>query len=365
MPVLQTDKREHCSRIPLDNLEDQMSTHHANQTIQADDSAGAARLHVVVGAGAVGAGVALRLADAGHDVRVVTRSGSGPAHERIERVAADASDAQRIGEVAAGAHAIFNCANPSYSTWATAWPPIQNALIAAAEATGARLITMGNLYAYGRDASPMAATDPLDPPSTKGAIRAAMWEQAIQAHQAGRIRTTEARASDFFGPGVGETAHLGDRFVPRLLAAKSVTIVGHPETIHSWSYIGDVCDTLTVLGNDDRSLGRAWHVPTVAPATATEMANSICDGAAVNRQKVRQIPGVALRLAGLFSADIREIREMLYQFDRPFVIDATETTEVFGLKATPLDDQVAATIASYRDGQSAGTTSSAESASTV
>lgn len=335
-----------------------MNTQHVNQNSQPDTSAHVPRRHVVVGAGAVGAGVALRLAAAGHDVVVVTRSGSGPQHDRIERVAADASHAQRIGELAAGAHSIFNCANPSYSTWATAWPPIQNALIAAAEASGARLITMGNLYAYGRDATPMAATDPHDPPSEKGAIRAAMWGQAIEAHQAGRIRTTEVRASDFFGPGVGEAAHLGDRFVPRLLAGKNVSIVGHPDTIHSWTYIGDVCDTVAAIGNDDRSLGRAWHVPTVAPATAIEMAKAICDGAGVEHQKVRQIPGVALRLAGLFSADIREMREMLYQFDRPFVIDAAETTEVFGLNATPLDAQVAATIASYGGNQKAGTAAS-------
>ncbi len=335
-----------------------MNTDHANQNHQSDTSARAPLLHVVVGAGAVGAGVAVRLADAGHEVRIVTRSGSGPEHDRIERIVADATDTPRLTAVAAGAQSIFNCANPTYSTWATAWPPIQDALIATAETTGARLITMGNLYGYGRDTSPMAATDPLDPPSKKGAIRAAMWEQAIEAHQAGRIRTTEVRASDFFGPGVGESAHLGDRFVPRLLAAKSASIVGHPDTTHSWTYIGDVCDTVAALGNDDRSLGRAWHVPTAAPATATEIANAICDTAGVGRQKVRQIPRVALRLAGLFSADIREMREMLYQFDRPFVIDAAETTEVFGLRATPLDAQVAATIASYRDTQSAGTTSS-------
>ncbi|MGB3735390.1 MAG: NAD-dependent epimerase/dehydratase family protein [Ilumatobacter sp.] len=341
-----------------------MNNHHArNQPL--DLGASTPRRHVVIGAGAVGSGTALRLAAAGHDVRVVTRSGSGPDHERIERVAADASDARRITELAAGAHSIFNCANPTYSTWATAWPPVQAALIAAAERSGARLITMGNLYVYGADTSPMAATDPLDPPSKKGAIRVAMWGDAIEAHQAGRIRTTEVRASDFFGPGIGQQGHLGDRFVPRLLAAKTASIIGRPDQTHSWSYIGDVCDTLAVLGNDDRSLGRAWHVATAPPATVTEMANAICDAAGVDRQKVRQIPGIALRLAGLFSADLRELGEIQYQHVRPFVMDSAETTEVFGLGATPLDEQITATIASYRASQRAGTAPSSADASVV
>ena len=339
-------------------------THQTQHSTSHDRPSGQPRLHVVVGAGAVGTGVALRLADAGHDVRIVTRSGSGPEHERIERIATDASDAASLRTVAAGAHAIFNCANPSYSTWPTAWPPIQAALIAVAESTGARLVTMGNLYAYGRGTSPMNATDPLDPPSRKGTIRAAMWADAIEAHDAGRIRTTEVRASDFFGPGIGEAAHLGDRFVPRLLAAKSASIIGRPDQPHSWSYIGDVCDALVLLGNDDRSLGRAWHVPTVPPATVAEMADAISDAAGVERQSVRQIPGIALRLAGVFSADLRELREIQYQHVHPFVMGAAETTDVFGLEATPLDEQIAATIASYREPQSAGTTSSSVSART-
>ncbi|MEP1125995.1 MAG: NAD-dependent epimerase/dehydratase family protein [Ilumatobacter sp.] len=317
------------------------------------------RFHVVVGAGVVGSGVATRLADAGHDVRIVTRAGSGPEHGRIERVAADGSDARRLTELAVGAHAIFNCANPSYSTWASVWPPFQAALIAAAEATGARLVAMGNLYASGSDSSPMAATDPLDPPTTKGAIRAAMWRDAIEADRAGRIRTTEVRASDFFGPRLGASAHLGSRFVPRLLASTSVSMVGRTDQAHSWTYIEDVCDAVAALGNDDRALGRAWHVPTVAPMTATQMADAICDAAGVERQKVRRIPRLALRAAGLFSADLRAVVEMLYQFDRPFVIDATDTTDVFGLRATPLDAQIAATVASYRKALTDGTVPSA------
>ncbi len=318
-----------------------------------DPSGSRAQRHVVVGAGSIGSGVARRLAVAGHDVQIVTRSGSGPEHPRIQRIAADASDASRLASIAQDAHAIFNCANPTYSTWATAWPPMQAAMIAAAEASGARLVTMGNLYVYASDSSPMSATDPIDPPSTKGLIRAAMWEQALEAHRSGRIRATEVRASDFFGPGLGENGHLGDRFVTRLLAARRALIMGLPDQPHSWSYIGDVCDTLVALGNDDRSFGRAWHVPTVAPRSAIEMAHAICDAAGVERQKVTQLPGVALRLAGIFSADLRGLREMLYQFDRPFVIDATETTEVFGLRATPLDEQVEATIASYGEVQGA------------
>jgi len=64
------------------------------------------QLHVVVGAGPVGTAVATRLAEAGHQVRVVTRFGSGPVHERIELVAADASDAPTLRRLSEGATAL-------------------------------------------------------------------------------------------------------------------------------------------------------------------------------------------------------------------------------------------------------------------
>ncbi len=53
-------------------------------------------LHVVVGAGPVGSAVAEILAEQGHRVRVVTRSGSGPESPQVERVRADAADAARL-----------------------------------------------------------------------------------------------------------------------------------------------------------------------------------------------------------------------------------------------------------------------------
>src|SRR5215469_11677552 len=108
-----------------------------------------AELHVVVGAGAIGAGVALALADGGQRVRVVTRSGSGPADAGIERTAADASDADQMARLAGGAAVIYNCANPPYHRWPALWPPIASSLLGAAERSGAVLVTVSNLYGYG------------------------------------------------------------------------------------------------------------------------------------------------------------------------------------------------------------------------
>lgn len=306
-------------------------------------------VHVVVGAGAVGSGVASRLAAAGHTVKIVTRSGAGPEAPGIEHIAADAGDQRRLAEIADGAHAIYNCANPPYHRWAADWPPLAAALLGGAEASGARLVTMSNLYGAAANSSPMGATDPLDPPSRKGAIRAQMWADALAAHDAGRVRVTEVRASDFFGPGIGDNGHFGDRAIPKLLAGKPMSVIGRTDMAHSWSYIDDVCATLVVAGTDDRALGRAWHVPTGPAMTSQALASAISRAAGQGETKVKTIPTALLKVAGVFSKQIRELPEMTYQFTAPFVIDGTDTTATFDLEATPLDQQIESTIASYRE----------------
>ena len=103
-------------------------------------------LHVIVGASGVGVATARLLADRGDQVKIVTRSGAGPDHPAIERIGADATDAERLSVIAEGAVALYNCANPRYDRWLTDWPPLASALLAAAEHTGAVLASAATLY---------------------------------------------------------------------------------------------------------------------------------------------------------------------------------------------------------------------------
>jgi nucleoside-diphosphate-sugar epimerase len=65
--------------------------------------------------------------------------------------------------------------------------------------------------------------------------------------------------------------------------------------------------------------------------------------------KVSGIPNALLKVGGLFSPMFRELPEMLYQFDRPFIVDSSLFTSTFGLQATPLDEALTATVDWYRN----------------
>ncbi len=301
-------------------------------------------LHVVLGKGPIGSTLTDRLVAAGHEVRVLSRSG-GTSTDRVEHVALDASDAAALTAAARGADVLYNCANPPYHRWVEQWPRVADALLAAAEATGAVLVVMGNLYVYGPVDAPMTEDLPLAAPGTKGRVRVAMWEQALARHRAGALRMTEARSSDFVGPRVVATGYLGERAVPRLLAGRSVQHIASPDQPHSWTSVDDVARTLEVLGADERAWGRAWHVPTAPPVTYREAVHGLCRAAGVAPVRVTQLPHLALRAAGLLSPMLRELEETRYQFTRPYVLDSSAATATFGLEATPLERTLADTVA--------------------
>jgi len=159
------------------------------------------RRRAVVGAGATGIPTARLLATAGEQVRLVSRRGSGPAHPRIELVAADATDTAGLTAVTRGATALYNCAMPPYDQWPDQWPPLAAALLASAERTGADYVMIGNAYGYGPADGPLTEDLPLAATTAKGRVRARMWLDAKAACDAGRVRVTEVRAHDFLGPG--------------------------------------------------------------------------------------------------------------------------------------------------------------------
>ena len=303
--------------------------------------------HLVIGSGPVGSGVATLLAAQGSPVTVLTRSGTGPAHPLITLVAGDANNADTIAAHASGAAAVYNCVNPPYARWATDWPPMHQAMMAAAERTGAVLVMIDNLYAFGAGASmPMREGDPMRATGKKGATRATMARELLEAHASGRLRSTLARASDFFGPGVRD-AGMGERVVPKVIAGKKVSVLGSLDAPHSLSYMPDVARALVTIAADERAWGKPWHVPN-APAVTQRDAVAMLAKAAGTTVKVSAVPKVVLSALGVFVPMMRELKETWYQFDQPFVTDSTLTEATFGLSATPLDEACAATVAWWR-----------------
>jgi nucleoside-diphosphate-sugar epimerase len=291
-------------------------------------------MHVIVGAGAVGSQAALLLAGRGEKVRVVSRRGTGPQHPSIELIAADATDAERLTALATGAAGLYNCASPLYHQWFTDWPPLASALLTAAERSGAVLAAVSNLYGYGPVDGPITQKTPLAATHPKLRLRADMWREALALHEAGRIRATEVRGSDY----IEANSVLSTVIGKPLLKGKRGYAPSPLDVPHSWTSVTDAARTLITAAADERAFGQAWLVPTNPALTLRQLATRFAEVNGAPKAKLMVIPYPAMWTVGLFSPLAKELRTTRYQFTKPFVIDASATTQMFGLEPTSMDE---------------------------
>ncbi|MFI6735331.1 NAD-dependent epimerase/dehydratase family protein [Nonomuraea sp. NPDC050451] len=305
--------------------------------------------HVVVGTSASGIATARLLAESGERVRILSRRGGGPEHPLIEPIAADARDAARLTELTSGATTLFNCATPAYDMLPVETPALAAALLTAAERSGAGYVNLSNTYGYGPPApgEPMTEALPMSPTTIKGRVRAQMWEDAVTAHNEGRIRFTEVRPGDFIGP--GQLSMFNLLIAPPVLAGEPAVVPADLDAPHSWSHPGDAANALVTLSRDEQAWGRAWHVPPISDATVREVTKRFAELAGASAPQLISMSPLDLHNAGLADPIIAQTWEMQYQYQRPFILDASLTAKTFGLTPTPLDDVLLETAKSFAD----------------
>jgi nucleoside-diphosphate-sugar epimerase len=308
--------------------------------------------HVIFGTGAIGLAVLDALRRRGETARLVNRSGSARVPDDVEVIGGDARDPNFTTEVARGATVVYQTLNPPYPEWTAQFPLLQAGVLAAAEATGARLVSMENVYMYGRPAGrPLTEDRAYDAHTTKGQLRGRMARELLAAHDAGRVEVAIGRASDYFGPRGGAQSNLGDRVFPAALAGKTATVLGDPDQPHTYTYVPDIGEGLTVLGEHPDAPGQVWHLPNDPDTRTTrQLVDLVYRQAGRPRGKLRRLPPLLLRAVGLVNPTMRELVEMQYQFDEPFVVDSSKITNKLGVEATPVEVALTHTLREYRHG---------------
>lgn len=307
--------------------------------------------HVVLGAlGGAGHALVRELKRRGETVRAVARRApdDGLAVEGVEWVRGDITAAADAARVYDGATVVYLAAQPLYTRWAEDFPPLVDWVIAQAARVGARLVHVDNAYAYGRVTGPLSETLPARPVSAKDQVRARIADRLLSAHAKGEVPVTIGRASDYFGPNVGGSV-VGDVLFADVIGGRTPHWIGPLDVPHSVSFIDDVARGLATLGLSDRSWGEVWHVPAGDPVTGRQFLTLACQAA--NRPvRVATHGPVAMAVASWFSAIVREVRRELYQYERPWVLNADKFQAAFGpFDVTPLPEAIRRTVLWYRD----------------
>jgi nucleoside-diphosphate-sugar epimerase len=305
-------------------------------------------LHVIFGTGPLGRSVAEELVKRGRQVRMVNRSGkASELPQGIEVVAGDAYSQDFTCHVTKGAEVVYQCAQPDYHQWTEKFPALQHSILESTAKNGAKLVIADNLYMYGDpNGQTISETSPENPHTKKGKLRKQMADAALAAHRTGKLQVALSRPSHYFGPGYDIAANF--IFLPAL-KGKSVQLLGKIDVPHSFSYVPDAGRAMAILGTSEQSWGQVWIPPVMPVMTQREFAQKVWQAAGQQgKGSITLLKKWMLGLVGLFNPASRETVEMLYEFEKPYVVDSSKFQKTFGMMATPIEEAILRTLEYYQ-----------------
>lgn len=269
----------------------------------------------------------------------------------VDWVIGDAMSADDVRRAADGVQVIVHAVNPpGYRDWDKLVLPMIDNTIAAARATGARIVLPGTIYNYGPDAFPDLTEDaPQRPVTEKGRIRVAL-ERRLQEASATGLGVLVVRFGDFFGPQAGNT-WFGQGLVTPGKRLRFVTYPGRKGVGHAWAYLPDAAETIARLLDraEDLEPFARFHFEGVWDPDGTLMPRAIATALGRPGLRVRPLPWALLHLAGLFDTTAREICRMRYLWRRSIRLDNRRLVAFLGEEPrTPLPQAVGATLAGLR-----------------
>jgi nucleoside-diphosphate-sugar epimerase len=241
---------------------------------------------------------------------------------------------------------VFHCVNAPYTDWSRAFPPLTGNILEAAASAGAKLVFGDNLYMYGSVDGPITEDLPCAATDRKGRTRALMANKLMEAHKAGKVPVAIGRAPDFYGPGVTQSV-MGARVFRPALKGGAISLLGDPDTPHTYAFVDEFARGLITLSEREEAFGRIWHTPNARTLTTRQFLELVFAQTG-NRVPIRVAPRLLLTVAALFNPMVRELKDILYQWEQPFIVDHSRFEQAFGSDTTTHRNAIRQTLEWYR-----------------
>lgn len=314
---------------------------------QSQVATGTLARHIVVGAtGALGSAIVKILTDQGQKVRAFVRN-TEKARKVLpgeaELFQGDVLDKEMVRAACTDVEIVYNCVNVPYSKWESMMPTVVDNTIIAASAAGAVLVFPGNVYGYGEfRTQPISEEHPRYATGNKGMLRNQMEGRMMEWQQAGKLRHVICRLPDYFGPNV-MNAHFGNMF-RAALSGKTARWLGSLDQPHSLAFVMDAARACVLLAESPDCLAQEWHFAGAGPVTGREFVGEVVRQAGEGG-KVGVMSEGYIRFGSYFSAEAREVLEILHQFTRPFVLDDSRFRTRFpDFRCTPHEEAIGETL---------------------
>lgn len=291
--------------------------------------------------GAIGIELAKALKQYTDNIRLVSRN-----PERVNPddhlISADLTIPADVMKATEGSHVVYLTAGFPYNIkiWKATWPRVISNVIEACKANNAKLVFFDNVYMYDPDyLDPMTEETPINPQSKKGKVRAKIAGMIMDEVKSGGLSALIARSADFYGPSV-HTSMLTEMVFKNFANGKKANWLGSASYKHSFTYTPDAGRATALLGNTTDAYNQVWHLPTASnPLTGKGWIEAIAKQMSVE-PKYQVAPKFLVRILGLFIPIMREMVEMIYQYDRNYVFDSSKFEKRFDLKPTPYLDGI-------------------------
>jgi len=292
--------------------------------------------------GAIGIELARALKEYTNEIRLVSRNPQ-KVNETDELFSADLLDPENVMEAIKGSSIVYVTVGfpYSYKIWKLNWPKfIKNVIDACAEQQ-CKLVFFDNIYMYDLDSlNGMNEETPINPPGKKGKIRAEIADMILDNINKGKLKALIARSADFYGPGIKNTSMLTETVFKPFSEGKKANWMGSVNFKHSFTYTPDAGKATALLGNTENAYNQVWHLPTAEnPYTGEEWIGAIAKEMGI-KPKYQVLSKFMLKTLGLFIPVMREMPEMMYQYNRDYVFDSSKFLKHFDFKVTTYIDGI-------------------------
>jgi len=287
--------------------------------------------------GAIGIELAKALKAYTNKIRLVSRNPQ-KVNETDEVFPADLLDYVAVGEAIKGSTIVYVTVGFPYNLkiWQQSWPKFTKNVIDACIEHNCKLVFFDNIYMYDLNhLNGMTEETPINPPSRKGKIRAEIADMIMAPVKEGKLQALIARSADFYGPGIKNTSMLTETVFKPFSNKKKANWMAALNFKHSFTYTPDAGKATALLGNSEKAYNQVWHLPTAEnPYTGREWIETIAKEMGT-KPKVQIATRLIVKFLGLFIPVMREMPEMMYQYDRDYVFNSTKFTDCFDFKVTP------------------------------
>jgi nucleoside-diphosphate-sugar epimerase len=302
----------------------------------------------VLGAnGTIGCVLATELRKYTDQVRLVSRN-PRKSHESDELFPLDLSLPGQVEKAVEGSSVVYLVVGFEYKlrVWQDVWPRLMRETLDACAKHDAKLVFFDNVYMYGRSSlSRMTEDSPLDPPSRKGAVRLRIARMLLDDCRSGKVQGLIARSADFYGPG-NERSFLTELVYKNLRKGSKARWLADADKLHSFTYTPDAARATALLGNAEDAYGQVWHLPTDPHSLTGRQLAALFASEMGAQDRLSILPTWLIRGLGVFMPFMRELSEMMYQYDRDYVFDSTKFDQRYPFQKTTYAQGVKATVAS-------------------